>query len=170
MFIETERLILKPITADDYEDQCALWSDPDYVQFISGKPMNPETVWLRLLRDLGHWQVFGHGNWSVRPKTTGEHIGTVGIFDYKRDITPPISAMEVGWGLSPAWQGQGLAAEALRAILAYADEGLKLTRLQCIISPTNTPSLKLAEKLGFTIVGNVVYHDDNIHLLERLRP
>lgn len=170
MFIETERVILKPITVEDYEAQCIRWSDPDYVKFISGKPMNRETVWLRLLRDIGHWQVFGYGNWSVRPKTTDEHIGTVGIFDYRREITPPITAPEVGWGFSPAWQGQGLASEALRAVIASADKTLKMDRLQCIISPANTPSMKLAEKLGFAIIRDVTYHDDQIHLLERLRP
>jgi len=61
MFIETDRLILKPLTTTDLDAQQAVWSQEPVYRHITGKPMDRETVWLRLLRDIGHWQVFGFG-------------------------------------------------------------------------------------------------------------
>ena len=169
MFIETERLVLKPLAATDYEAQCALWRQPDVYRYITGKPMDRETVWLRLLRDIGHWQVFGFGNWSVRLKETDQHIGVVGVFDYKRAIDPPLDAPEAGWVFDAGFRGKGYASEALAAALSHADTMLNMPRLQCMISYENDASLKLALKCGFRPLRESVFHGETIGILERLR-
>ena len=47
--VETERLILRPHALDDYEPAYAMWSDPEVVRFIGGRPATREEVWHRLL-------------------------------------------------------------------------------------------------------------------------
>jgi RimJ/RimL family protein N-acetyltransferase len=170
MFIETKRLILKPLAVTDYDFLCALWVQRGVYHHITGKPMRPEEVWLRLLRDIGHWQVFGFGNWLVRLKDTEQPIGVVGIFDYKRDIKPAFDTLETGWVFDPAFHGQGYASEALAAALACADDTLNLPRLVCMISPENEASLKLALKSGYKPLRDSLFHGEPVFILERSPP
>ena len=67
-----------------------------------GRALSEEEIWFRLLRDLGHWAALGHGNWTVRLRAGGDYVGSVGVFDYRRDLDPPFDAPELGWGVAPA--------------------------------------------------------------------
>ncbi len=163
--LRTPRLILRPVEAGDFDALCPIWRDEAFLRGIGLPPLTPETVWFRLLRDIGHWQVYGHGNWAVVHE--GQFVGTVGIFDYRRDMEPALDAMEAGWGLAPAVHGKGFALEALTAILRHADTVLRLPETACIISSDNAPSLKLAEKVGFIDGGEVSYRGERILLLRR---
>ena len=165
--LRTERLTLTPMAVDDYADLKAVWADPAFVKHITGTPMKGEEVWLRLLRDIGHWQVLGRGNWCVRRTDDGTYVGGVGVLDFRRDLTPPFDAPELGWGISPRFQGQGMAFEAVSAALAWCDETLNASRTVCMISPGNTPSMKLAERLGFVRYADGDYKGETITLLER---
>ncbi len=42
--LTTDRLILRPHTADDHPACCALWSDPEVTRFIGGRPATSEEV------------------------------------------------------------------------------------------------------------------------------
>lgn len=167
MILTTERLVLRPAVATDFEALCRLWSDPVFVSDVGFGPYTPEIVWLRLLRDIGHWQVFGYGNWTLL--RDGVFIGSAGLFDYCRDIEPAFGAPEVGWGLDPAAYGQGLAAEAMTAVLHHADTVLNMARTVCIISPDNRRSLKLAERLGYAVYHDGLFRGEPIRFLERMR-
>lgn len=170
MILTTQNLILKPHVASDFEPLARLWGNADFRRYVSPQPMDPETVWLRLLRDIGHWQVFGYGNWAIRQPEDDTLIGSVGLFDYHREVTPRLDAPELGWGLDPAFQGRGYAFEALSAVLSFADSGLKLARTQCMIDEANTPSIRLAQKAGFRFTGEGLYKADTITLWQRLNP
>lgn len=168
--LRTERLVLSPVGVADLEDLCAIWGDPGYVRHITGKPFTREECWFRLLRDIGHWEVIGHGNWAMRRAATGAFVGTVGILDFRRDITPPLDAPELGWGVAPAFQGQGYGVEGVRAALAWADARLPQDRTVCIIAPANQPSLRLAGRVGYRPCGEALYRGETILRLERPRP
>lgn len=167
--LTTARLRLTPMTVADFDDLRRLWRDPAFTAQIGLPPMTPETVWLRLLRDIGHWKVFGVGNWAIRRREDGAWLGTVGIFDYRRDLVPAFGDLEVGWGLDPAFQGQGYAFEAVTEALRHADEELKLARTTCMIAPDNAASFRLAEKVGFRPWCEGDLRGEKIQLLERLR-
>lgn len=168
--LATERLILTPVAVTDFDDLQAVWSDEAFTRAITGRALSREEVWFRLLRDLGHWQALGRGNWSMRSRETGAYVGSVGVLDYRRDLDPPFDAPELGWGVASAFQGQGLAREGLEAALAWADVALGAPRTVCMISPDNLPSLKLAERVGYRPYGEGGYKDHVVVLLERLRP
>jgi ribosomal-protein-alanine N-acetyltransferase len=55
----------------------------------------------------------------------------------------------IGYMVDPAHCKQGLATEAVSAMIRFCFQDLGLHRLQAFIHPDNTPSLKLIEKLGF---------------------
>jgi RimJ/RimL family protein N-acetyltransferase len=167
--LTTERLMLCPVRIEDFDELAALWADERFTRPIAGRgPLTREEVWFRLLRDLGHWQALGQGNWSIRLKDTGAYVGSVGVLDYRRACTPAMDAPELGWGVAPRFQGQGLAREALDAALGWCDRVLKAPRTVCMIDPPNAPSLRLAERTGFRPYAEGTYQDKAVILLERL--
>lgn len=163
----TERLALTPVAVSDYEDLKALWADPAFIRHIFPTPLSSEDVWFRLLRDIGHWEALGHGNWTVRLKDTGEYVGGLGVLDYHRLLDPPFDAPELGWGVHPRFQGRGLAFEALSAALAWCDEALNAPRTVCMISPDNAPSIALARRAGYAPYVETTYKGEPVVLFER---
>lgn len=164
----TDRLTLTPASEADFGDLKRLWGDVDFIRPLFPNPMNGEEVWTRLLRDIGHWEVRGYGNWSIRLKNGGDYVGSVGVLDYQREIQPRLDAPELGWGVATQFQGQGMAFEAVSAALAWCDEVLNAPRTVCIISPTNTASRKLAARLGYLPMHDACFRGEPITVLERL--
>lgn len=167
--LTTARLTLAPVVASDMEDLIPLWADADFTRHIMGRGLSEEEVWFRCLRDIGHWQAKGYGNWSIRETETGAYVGSVGVLDYRREMTPAFDAPELGWGLVPAFQGQGLAQEAVQAALDWTDAYRLEPRTVCMISPDNGPSVKLAERVGYRPYAEADYKDSRVTLFERPR-
>ena len=67
--IETERLVLRPHAATDFDGVYALWADPLVMRHILGRPSTREESWSRLLRYAGHWSLLGFGFWAMPEKT-----------------------------------------------------------------------------------------------------
>ena len=163
----TDRLTLTPVQVSDFAELVGLWGDPAFATAIFPAALSPEDVWFRLLRDIGHWEAVGHGNWSIRETATGAYVGSVGVLDYRRIVEPTMDAPELGWGVAPRFQGQGLAFEAVSAALAWCDETLNAPRTVCMISPGNDPSHALARRLGYSPYAETVYKGEPVVLLER---
>ncbi|MDI1325791.1 MAG: GNAT family N-acetyltransferase [Brevundimonas sp.] len=164
----TERLTLAPVALSDLDDLVALWGDPAFATAIFPAPLSSEDVWFRLLRDIGHWEALGYGNWAIRETATGDHVGSVGVLDYRRIMSPAFDAPELGWGVAPRFQGKGVAFEALSAALAWCDEALNAPRTVCMISPDNAPSHALAKRAGYVPYVETTYKGAPVVLLERL--
>ncbi len=167
--LTTERLILTPVAATDLEDLLALWSDETFTRHIMGRALSGEEVWFRLLRDLGHWAALGYGNWTIRLRDGGDYLGSVGVFDYRREMDPPFTHPELGWGVAPAFQGRGYAVEALRAALAWADGHVAADATVCMISPENLASVRLAQRVGYVPYAMADYKGSNVQLYRRPR-
>lgn len=149
--IETDRLILRRHTLDDFEPLAAMWGDPLVARFIGGKPATREESWVRLLRYSGHWELMGFGYWAVELKGGASYIGDAGFADWKRDITPSIEGTpESGWAFSPAAHGRGIATEAVQAVLEWGDRHFGGKTTCCIIKPDNLASIRVAQKCGYS--------------------
>ncbi len=62
---------------------------------------------------------------------------------------------EFGCGVLPQARGRGIATEALRTFARWSVAGLGIRRLQVLVSPENTPALRLAERVGFRREGTL---------------
>lgn len=165
--LETDRLILSAHGLEDFDDVARLWSDPEVTRFIGGRPSTTEESWARLLRYAGAWTLMGYGFWAFRDKATGAYLGEGGLLQARRALEPAFgSTPEVGWALAPSAHGKGYALEALGAVLGWAD-GEGHDRTACMIEPSNTPSIRLAEKLGFAEYARTTYHGARINLYAR---
>lgn len=152
----------------DLDDAAKMWSDPDVVRHIGGRPFTRDEVWHRLLRYLGHWEMLGYGYWAVEERRTGQFVGEMGFADWKRpSLSHYPGVPECGWVLVPAAQGRGLASEGLRAIVDWGDVHLRRSTI-CIITPENQASIKLAERVGFLPAENPASADASSLTFERL--
>ncbi|MEM1046608.1 MAG: GNAT family N-acetyltransferase [Pseudomonadota bacterium] len=168
--LTTERLVLRGHRVEDFEESAALWADPVVVHYISGRPSSAEETWSRLLRYVGHWHLLGFGYWVATDRQTGAFIGEVGFADYKRDITPDLAGRpEAGWVLRTSAHGRGLATEAVRAMLEWADAVLKAPASVAIFNPEHSASIRVAEKVGYSAIGMATYRERPTLVMERAR-
>lgn len=168
--LETADLLLRGPRITDLPEFAAIVAEPDFYRYVGGKPQTEEDAWRRLLAQQGHWSLMGYGAWSVEEKATGRFIGTVGFFDFQRNLTPSIKGtLEAGWALAPRTHGRGYASQAVQAALQWADEHFPTARMTCIIDPENAASLKVAYKFGFQEFARTTYYNEPILLLERAR-
>lgn len=169
--LDTPRLILRPYRLDEFDAYAAMWAEPAVTRFIGGVPISREAAWGRFLRQIGLWHHLGFGFFAVEDRATGAFIGEAGFHDLKRGLTPSIEGtMEAGWALAGAAQGKGLAEEAMRAALGWADLHGTGTRITCMIHPNHAASLHVAGKLGFVAFRQGAYNGHPMVLLERPRP
>ncbi|MDE2183794.1 MAG: GNAT family N-acetyltransferase [Alphaproteobacteria bacterium] len=169
--LQTPRLILRSHELKDFEATVDIWSDPIVRKHFGARPFTREDIWARFLRQSGMWAVMGYGAWAVEEKSTGAYVGTVGVFDVRREFEPPEPSLaglpEAGWTLSPRVHGKGYATEAAKAALAWADRRFGGIRMWCMISPANVASIRVAEKCGFRFWKETTYRDDPILLFLR---
>jgi len=157
--LETERLRIRAHTLADFDKTAAMWGDERVARFISGKASTREESWRRLQSFLGHWHLMGHGYWLIEERATGVYVGDAGFGSFRRELGDIVfDAPEQGWALSPAVQGKGYATEAASAQLAWAEQHFGRRDFVCLISPENTPSLRVAEKLGYREFTRALYH------------
>lgn len=168
--LETERLTLRPFQPEDLDGQAAALADPDVMRHLGGRVEAREDVWRRMLAALGTWSMLGYGYWAVRRRSDGVYLGNLGFADFRRDMRPSIEGLpEMGWLLAAHAHGQGYAAEGVAAALAWADRALDAPQIVAIIDPGNLPSIRLAERAGFSVQEGAVYRDAPILLLRRIR-
>lgn len=170
--LESARLRLREHRAEDHTSAFAMWSSPDVVRFIGIPPSTCQQAWARLLNYRGHWAVMDFGYWAVEEKSSGLYIGDVGFSDFKRDVVPSIEGLpELGWVIAPSHQGKGFATEALMAACAWADRKFShdtsIPRAVCMIDPSNSVSIRVAEKIGFQEYVRTSYAGTASVLLER---
>lgn len=145
--IETERLILRPPRAEDFDAYAALMGDPEAARFIGGAQVRA-IAWRSFLALAGAWMIQGFSMFSVIEKSSGRWIGRLG--PWHPEGWP---GTEVGWGLVRTAWGKGYALEGATAAIDWAFEHLSWTEVIHSINPDNAPSQALARRLGSTCRG-----------------
>lgn len=169
--LETERLLLRAHRISDFNDSASMWADQNVVAHISGVPSTKEQSWSRLLRYSGHWKLLGFGYWVVVLKTNGSFLGEVGFADNHRDTEPSLEGKpEAGWVFNVPSHGKGYATEAVKGMLAWADENLPNEHTCAIFEPNHLASINVAKKVGFSKEVSGRYGTDDILIMERSKP
>ena len=140
--LETDRLVLRPPRALDFDDYAELLADEEATQFIGGH-MPRAAAWRKFLQMPGAWAIQGFGMFSVVEKSTGRWIGQMG--PWKPEGWP---GTEVGWAFKRSSWGRGYATEAGAAAIEWAFEHLGWDDVIHSIHPDNRASQSLAARLG----------------------
>lgn len=146
--IETDRLRLRGLTADDFKPLVEFWSQ-DRTKHRGG-PYNASTAWRILATEIGHWSLRGYGRFAIDELSTGTLCGVVGPW-FPYGYPGP----EIGWDLMPGFEGRGYATEAAKAARAYAYNTIGWPGAVSLIHPFNESSIAVAERLGAKSVGQI---------------
>jgi RimJ/RimL family protein N-acetyltransferase len=143
--LETERLALRRLTADDAAFVRELVNEPSWIRFIGDRGVRTLDDARAYLEKgpIAMYGRFGFGLWAVDLKETGEAAGLCGLI--KRDA---LDDVDIGFAFLPRFWHRGYALESARAVLAYGREALELDRIVAITSPENAASIRLLEKIG----------------------
>lgn len=76
--INTTRLTLRGMRPQDFNAYAQLWDGGDDVAHIGSAPQGRGQAWDSFLRNGGHWQMAGFGQWAICNKDR-DLIGTVGF-------------------------------------------------------------------------------------------
>lgn len=145
--IDTDRLILRLPTLDDYQPTFDMLSQEPVSRHI-GK-LSRGDVWARLLRDVGHWQLMQFGLFSVIERDSGVYVGKVGFGMFERDLGSLAQTnIEISWTLRAEFHGRGYALEAASAAQRWFDQRRK-QHTACLIAVGNIPSMRLAQRMGY---------------------
>ncbi|WOJ92088.1 GNAT family N-acetyltransferase [Congregibacter variabilis] len=156
--ILTERLRLRAHCEQDHFPATEIWQHPDVYSFITGSPLSPQDVWMRLLRYGGLWDMLGYGYWALEERETGKYLGQLGFADFKRGLIGFDGHYpEAGWVIHPDAAGKGYATEGMQAACTWLDAQPDRDRSFCIISPGNPASINVAQKLGYRFVLDTMF-------------
>jgi RimJ/RimL family protein N-acetyltransferase len=148
--LETPRLILRRWQEADRAPFAAMNADPVVMRFFAA-PFTTEQSNETIDRYLAAFDREGFSFFAAILRDTGAFAGTIGL-QTMRDVVPdlPQPAVEIGWRLTQASQGQGLATEGALPVIDFAFHQLGLVEVVAITAIPNQPSRRVMEKLGMT--------------------
>jgi RimJ/RimL family protein N-acetyltransferase len=144
--LETPRLVLRRLSADDAPLIQRLLNEPSFLQYIGDRGVRTIEDARRYIETgpMAMYARVGFGLFLVELKSTGAPIGICGLL--KRDT---LDDVDIGFAYLPEYWRQGYAYESAASTLEYGRTIHKLSRIVAITSLENPPSVALLEKLGF---------------------
>ncbi len=168
--IRTPRLTLRAMMPQDFERFAEIWACPEVTAFVGGEPWDRSRAWAAFLRNAGHWQMTGFGQWAIELRGTRSMIGQVGFFLGRMGLGEDFDAYpEAGWMLHPDAQGQGLGREAVDAAHDWFDR-VVTGPLVCKIVSGHTRSQTIADALGYVPLRAAHVEGEELVLMLRRTP
>lgn len=145
LVIETDRLRLRHLAAEDAAFMLELLNDPAFIRNIGDRGVRSEPDALRYLLDgpVASYARHGYGLYLVETKAADERAGICGLV--KREY---LDDADIGFAFLPRYWRRGYAYESATAVKAHAFETLGLPRVLAITSPDNAGSIRVLEKIG----------------------
>lgn len=140
--IDTERLVLRPPQAGDFDRYAELLANEGAARYIGGAQPRA-AAWRKFLQMPGAWAVQGFAMFSVVERESGLWLGQIG--PWRPDGWP---GNEIGYSFHPDAWGCGYATEAGAASIDWALEHLGWTDFIHCIDPANVASQGVARRLG----------------------
>lgn len=168
--LETERLIVRPLTMDDLP---AVYQLLDHEAWQTGQSLAEREHWLRWTMmnyiELAKLYQPPYGDRAVVLKATGELVGSVGVVqsygpfavlpafgghtaDFNARKFEP--ALGLFWATRAAHQKKGFAAEAARAVIDFLFTNFNLRRIVATTEYDNHASQAVMRKLGMRLERN----------------
>ena len=154
--LETERLLLRRLNANDVAEVFAMRSNPEVMQYI------PRPLAQTKEDALAHILVIDEKienntgiNWGITVKGEYKIMGIIGHYR----IQPENHRAEIGYMSLPEYNGKGYISEAIKAVVAYGFEQMNLHSIEAVIDPGNTASEKVLLKNGFVKEAHILENE-----------
>lgn len=144
--LETERLLLRRVVETDAQQVFALRSNPETMKFIPRPLVTSTDEALEHIKMINDKIENAEGiNWAITLKGDPKLLGIIGHYRIK----PEHYRAEIGYMLDPGHHGKGIITEAIKRVVAYGFDQMKLHSIEAIIDPGNIASAAVLEKNGF---------------------
>ncbi len=147
---ESENINYFNITEDLVDEYLLMVNDKEIQKMIStverSYTKDQEITWIKEALESGDYQ------FSMLEKSSNKFIGNVSLMDVDAD------SCEVGMCITNSMQDKHYGTEAIKRIIDYAFNDIKLKKIRAIVFSNNERSMHLVEKVGFkktSIVENV---------------
>lgn len=159
--LETERLLLRPLTEEDASFILELLNEPSFIQFIGDRKVRTLDGAKAYINNgpVASYAKHGFGLYLAALKETGEPIGMCGLI--KRDT---LDDVDIGYAFLPKFWGKGYAVESALAFKNDARDSFGMKRIVAITDPQNAGSIRVLEKIGMTFEKMVRLSQDDIEL------
>jgi [ribosomal protein S5]-alanine N-acetyltransferase len=153
IILESERLLFRPHLITDLDDYCAMEMDINVRRYVGGYPRTRENAEQRFPRNqLRATSTDRLALWATVLKTNNAYIGRCGLYPHFGADGKPMAgeAVLAFYIASPYW-GQGFATEAGKAFIRFGFAELALTRIVTTVEKGNDASVRVLQKLGFSL-------------------
>ncbi len=150
--IETERLVIRRMTMRDADDIFEYSKDPQVARHVlwdAHRSVGETRAYIRYT--LRKYRMGEPASLAITLKSTGKVIGTIGFMWCQKEN----ASAEVGYSLSRAYWNCGLMTEALRAVIAFAFDELRLNRVEAQHEVDNPASGAVMRKVGMRHEGTL---------------
>lgn len=150
--LPTERLCLRTLTRADAPALLALYADPRVMRHWSHAPWTSLAQAHAAIAEARTDRAAGQAlHLAIVTRPHGVLAGSCALFD----IAPGGRRAMLGYLLAPAYWGQGLAREALQALIGHGFGRMELQRIDAEVDPGNDASQALLARLGFRLAGRL---------------
>lgn len=144
--LSTERLLLRALRPGDAPDLLALYADAEVMRHWIHPPwtalVQAQAAIDEARRDLACGRAL---HLAIEARLDGRLAGSCALYD----IAPEHRRATLGYLLAAPYWGQGIAREALQALLGHGIGTLGLERIEAEVTPHNAASQALLARLGF---------------------
>jgi len=148
MILQTERLVLRELTEEDYPALNRVLGDPEVMRYYP-HPFGDKEVKNWITRNRERYRVLGFGLWAVCLRDTGELIGDCGLT--MQNINGVICP-EIGYHIRADKQRNGYAREAAAAVRDWTFKNTPFLEVYSYMKATNTASAATAMSYGCRFV------------------
>ncbi|WP_333876456.1 GNAT family N-acetyltransferase [Flavobacterium sp.] len=154
--LETERLLLRRLNENDVNEIFALRSNPEIMKYIPRPLAKTKEDALEHLRMIEEKIETNTGiNWGI---TIKGHNNIIGIIGHYR-IQPENHRAEIGYMSLPKYNGKGYISEAIKVVVEYGFEHMKLHSIEAVIDPGNIASERVLQKNGFVKEAHILENE-----------
>ena len=152
--ILTDRLLLRRPTLDDLPSHFRIHGDPATNLHNPSGPVATENESADILREwIDDWDRTGLGYWAVALRDDPSAV--IGFGGIRQKLIEGETRLNLGFRFAPSAWGRGLATELGRAVLGSAEGRPDGGTVFAVVRPDNAPSIKVIQKIGMELVGEV---------------
>lgn len=146
--LKTQRLVLRRLKQSDWEMVSYLRSDTEVNEYVKRPSAETKEKALEFITKINS----GIDNrniyyWVITDRTNNQMIGSICLWNFSKDQ----KTAEVGYDLSPKFQGKGIMNESLISALDYGFKNLDLDLIEAFTHRKNESSKNLLERNRFVL-------------------
>ena len=151
--LETERLILRPFTAEDAEAVYANWaSDSEVTKYLTWPTyQSVQNAHNYMKFCIDSYQNPTTYQWGIELKENHELIGNISVVD----VDESVDSAELGWVIGRAYWGRGYMPEAAQRVMDFLFDEVGANRIAAKHDANNPKSGRVMQKIGMKYEGTL---------------